>query len=117
MRKNKEILRLKYEAGLSARQIAQSLSLAHSTVGDLLRRAEAAGLSWPLPEGMDDTALQRLLYPGNPQPARPRSEPDMVSVVNENRTSVLIEFRTTLVGAPLFLLPVSRRSPGGAANA
>lgn len=85
MRKNKEILRLKHEAGLSTRQIARSLSLSHSTVGDLLRRAEAAGLSWPLPEGMDDATLQTLLYPGNPQPVRSRPEPDMAWIHRELR--------------------------------
>lgn len=40
MRKTKEILRLRYEVGLGNRQIARSLSIAHSTVADILRRAE-----------------------------------------------------------------------------
>lgn len=44
MRQNKEILRLSHELHLSSRQIARSLNVAHSTVGDLLRRAQAAGL-------------------------------------------------------------------------
>ena len=36
---------------------------------DYLRRAEAAGLSWPLPAALDDGALERLLFP--PAPAVP----------------------------------------------
>lgn len=52
MRKTSEILRLK-SMGLGVRQIARNLGLAHSTAGDYLRRARGAGLSWPLPEGMD----------------------------------------------------------------
>jgi len=64
MRKISEILRLK-SMGLGVRQIARSLGLAHSTVGEYLRRAKAAGLSWPLPEGMDETAVETLLFPGN----------------------------------------------------
>ena len=85
MRKNKEILRLKYELNLSTRQIAESLGISHSTVGDLVRRAKAAGLSWPLPEALDDAALQARLYPGNPVPARGRPEPDLESVHRELR--------------------------------
>ena len=41
MRKIREILRLKWEVGLSARQIARSLSISHSTVLDMLRRFNA----------------------------------------------------------------------------
>lgn len=85
MRKNKEILRLKHELNLSTRQIAEGLNISHSTVGDLLRRAEAAGLSWPLPEALDDAALQAKLYPGNPVAARGRPEPDLEWVHRELR--------------------------------
>jgi transposase len=63
MRKIREILRLKWTSQLSNRTIAQSCSLARSTVADCLTRAAAAGLSWPLPEDLDDTAVERLLYP------------------------------------------------------
>ena len=45
MRKVKEILRLYHEMGLSRRRIAESLQVAHSTVGDVIRRANGAGLS------------------------------------------------------------------------
>ena len=40
MRKIKEILRLKYEAKLTNRQIAQSCKLARSTIATYLERAE-----------------------------------------------------------------------------
>ena len=60
MRSVREILRLKAE-GLSDRAIARSMRLARSTVGDYAGRAVAAGLSWPLPEGLTDTALEALL--------------------------------------------------------
>jgi DNA-binding transcriptional regulator LsrR (DeoR family) len=45
MRRIKEILRLRWECRLSARQIARSLKIARSTVAEYLRRATAAGLS------------------------------------------------------------------------
>lgn len=63
MRKTQEILRLKFGCGLSNRDIAKSVSVGRSTIGDYLLRAKAAGLSWPLPEGMDETSLERLLFP------------------------------------------------------
>jgi len=66
MRKIREILRLRWGCGLSARQIARSLSVARSTVAEYLRRAGEAGLSWPLPEELDETAIERKLYPRLP---------------------------------------------------
>lgn len=63
MRKIKEVLRLKYESGRSHGEIARSCAIAHSTVLEYLRRAEAAGLRWPLPLGITDTELERQLFP------------------------------------------------------
>jgi transposase len=62
MRKIREVLRLKWECGLSDRQIAQSCVLARSTVGEYLSRAKASGLSWPLPCEWDDTRLESVLF-------------------------------------------------------
>ena len=50
MRKIREVLRLYFTAALSIRAIARSLGTSPSTVGEYLRRAKVAGLSWPLPE-------------------------------------------------------------------
>ena len=76
MRKAREILRLRWEKDLAIRQIARSLSVSHSTVSDLLRRAKAQGLTWPLPEDLDDAMLERRLYPGpeNPKGGRPQAD-------------------------------------------
>jgi len=76
VRKIKEALRLPYTCGLGIRRIAQSLGLSHSTVSELRGRAAAAGLGWPLPDDLDETALEASLYPGNPegQPERPGPE-------------------------------------------
>ena len=63
MRKVKEVLRLHWGCGLSQRQIAKSCGVARPTVAEYLRRAEAAGLSWPLPPDLDEGQLERLLYP------------------------------------------------------
>ena len=58
MRKIKEVLRLRYELKLDKRQVARSCSIAVSTVHEYLKRAEAAQVNWPLPEGWDDTHLE-----------------------------------------------------------
>ena len=71
MRKTREILRLTWGLNMSKRQVARSLSVSHSTVIGCLRRAAQADLSWPLPEELDDAALESLLYPPSERPARP----------------------------------------------
>lgn len=63
VRKIKEILRLKFELGLENRQIARSCSIPHSTVANYLRRACAAGLTWPLAADLTDSALEARLFP------------------------------------------------------
>ena len=68
MRKIREILRLKWELQLSERVIARSCSTSRSTVADYIRRAAAAGLTWPLPENQSDSQLSELLYPKTQEP-------------------------------------------------
>jgi transposase len=63
MRKIREILRLKWEIGMSNRTIARSCRVSHSTVGEYVKRAETAGLRWPLPEELDEEQLYNLLFP------------------------------------------------------
>jgi transposase len=66
MRKIREVLRLKLFVGRSVRQISKSCGIARSTVSEYLSRAEVMGLSWPLPEDMDDAKLERVLFPPLP---------------------------------------------------
>src|SRR5258707_4364915 len=61
MRQIKEVLRLKHQNHLSIREIARSCGLPASTVGDYLKRAEAAGIRWPVPEGQSEKELLQLL--------------------------------------------------------
>ena len=69
MRKIREVLRLR-ALGLSQQEIARSSCISQPTVHRYLERAEAAGLSWPLPEDCDDHRLQELIFSA---PARPSS--------------------------------------------
>ena len=61
MRQIREILRLRYELGLLQQDIARSCGISQPTVHRYLERAEAAGLSWPLPQDCDDRRLRELL--------------------------------------------------------
>lgn len=62
MRKTTEVLRLAAQ-GLSQRQIAAGAGVGKTTVAEYLARAAKAGISWPLPEGVDAEALDAALFP------------------------------------------------------
>lgn len=62
MRKIREVLRLKYTHGLSYPQIGTSCNLSRECVRQYIKRAEKAGLSWPLPEEIDDIELEKRLF-------------------------------------------------------
>lgn len=57
-----------------------------STVGDYLKRAELAGLSWPLPEDWtEEQILERLLGVADPSPEVPQALPDWGHIHEELR--------------------------------
>jgi transposase len=61
-RKLKEVLRLRFELGLGQRQIARRGSIGHGRVYEYLQRAQAVGVTWPLPEGWDDRRREEALF-------------------------------------------------------
>lgn len=84
MRKIKDILRLRYEVELSYRGIASALNIGYGTVVDYLKRAEAAGLSWPLPEPLGERELGRALFPTQSRDGQRRfADPDFAKVSQE----------------------------------
>lgn len=86
VKKIKEVIRLKYEAGLSNRAIAGACKISNSTVGDYLKRAADAGISWPLGE-LGDEELNQKLFPEDQtiqsEPEYPM--PDWVKMNTEKR--------------------------------
>ena len=83
MRKTKEVLRLRFELGLGQRQIARSCGMGLGTVHQYLERAAAAGIGWPLPEGLSEEELEAKLFGNQPVPARAvsaRPQPDWKSI-------------------------------------
>lgn len=94
MRKIIEVLRLS-AAGHSDRAIARSVRISHSTVREYRRRAEAAGVSWPLPEEWTASELEARLFPA-PVPSHvARPLPDWARVHEEmkarRRTGVTLQ--------------------------
>jgi transposase len=63
MRRIRETLRLFWGCGLTQNKIHESCSISRWAVAEYISRARLAGLSWPLPEGLDDAALEKLLFP------------------------------------------------------
>lgn len=76
MRQIREILRLKWASGLTHREIALACGTGSSTVSDYVRLAQHAGLTWPLPDELDDGALEAKLFPPATAGSGPRPPPD-----------------------------------------
>ena len=92
MRKITETLRLHYECSRSNREISRAIGASPTTVCDYLRRAKAAGLSYPLPDGLDEPALELRLFPPIVPADVIRPEPDWVWAHREMRKkSVTLE--------------------------
>ena len=87
MQKIKDILRLKYSAQLSVRQIALGLALSVGVVSKYLNRAKSLGWEWPLPAELSDAELATHLQPGRSiDPAQGATEPDFAVVQTELKT-------------------------------
>lgn len=98
----REDLRLRFDQRRSQREIATSLALSQSTVHDYVGRFHAAGLTWPLPAGMDEAALEAQLFRrGAVPPAAMRPMPDWTTVRQElkrkgaTRQLLWAEYRAT----------------------
>src|SRR3954453_3455842 len=84
MRQVRDVLRLN-AAGESGNEIARRVGVAPSTVRLILKRLTAAGLSWPLPTELTDSALETQLFTGagKKQGHRRRTEPDWAAMHRE----------------------------------
>jgi transposase len=85
MRDAREIIRLKFSAGLATREIARRLGVAPSTVRETLKRLSTSGLSWPIAEGLSETELETALYGGrgSKRGHRLHAEPDWPAIHRE----------------------------------
>src|SRR5438067_12989996 len=60
--KIKEVLRLRFELRLGQREIARACSISQGAVHNYLKRAAAAGIAWPTPEGWDEQRVEQALF-------------------------------------------------------
>ena len=85
MRKIREVLRLKWHLHIGDHLIAESCRISRSTVWEYVRRAEEAGLSWPLSNNLDDAELEKKLFAGNQAKSQLRPEPDWEDIYSESK--------------------------------
>ena len=62
MRKIREVLRLRHECQRSHRQIAASCDISPASVGEYLKRAQAAGLAWSEACGLSEEQVEARLF-------------------------------------------------------
>lgn len=85
MRQSKEILRQKWQCGLSHRAVAASVGVSAGAVGETLRRAKAAGLTtYTQVEEVAPSELEERLYPSTARIVA-RVAPDCAWVHRERR--------------------------------
>ena len=63
MRKVREVLRLKHAHGMSYRKISEATGVGKTQAAEYVRRAAVAGVTWPMPDEVDDAELERRLFP------------------------------------------------------
>src|SRR5664280_2544941 len=77
MRKIRDVLRLTHALGMSRRLVGEATGIGKTAVGEYVRRAAVAGLSWPIPDEIDDAELERRLFPPpDTASSTSRTEPD-----------------------------------------
>ena len=108
MRHVRDVIRLK-AGGLSSREIARRVGVAPSTVRLTIRRVEAAGLTWPLPDEFTDAALEARLFAGAGAGSGTRrgqrriAEPDWAAVHRElkrKHVTLAILWQEYIAGEP-----------------
>ena len=85
MRKIREVLRLRWQLGLTVREAARSLGVSLGVVSKMGARATTAGLTWEVAEGLDDAALEERLYGRPVALTAERARPDPIYIHTELR--------------------------------
>ncbi len=84
MRKIRDALRLTHAMGMSRRLVGEATGIGKTAVGEYVRRAAAAGLSWPIADEIDDAELARRLFrPAAAGLFAARADPDWSQIHRE----------------------------------
>jgi hypothetical protein len=115
MRHVRDVMRLK-SAGMPSREIARRVGAAPSTLRQTIRRFEASGLPWPLPDDVTDAVLEARLFAkagsGGRRGQRRQAGPDRALVHRElkrKHVTLSIVWEEYIAGEPrrvsLFAVP------------
>jgi len=104
----REILRLALGEGLSRRATGAATGLPYTTVSDHLVRAARAGLSWPLPDGLDDAQLEACLFAGRERTWCHSAPPEKLQSERPPRLGSCTSASASLIG--IVLSPSRQRS-------
>ncbi len=78
----RSILRL-HSQGNSQREIEREINSSRHTISEVLLRAKAANIAWPLDDDVTNEEIQNVLFPGKHTLTSPYAEPDYTSVHSE----------------------------------
>jgi hypothetical protein len=65
MHKVRDVLRFKHTLGMSLRQISEATGIGKTVVGEYVRRAGVIGITWPVPEAIDDRRARTAAVSGS----------------------------------------------------
>ena len=90
MRKIREVLRLTHELGFSVRAVCEATGVGKTAVGEYVRRAKLAGITWPIPAELGEAELEQLLFaPAGFQDGAAKPLPDLslihICIVGDSR--------------------------------
>ncbi len=96
MRRVREMLKLRLDAGLSLQEVAFRSGIARSTLRAMVSRFENSGLPWPLPLDLSDAELEARLYgdAGSKRGHRSKPEPDWALIYRELRGNKHVTLET-----------------------
>lgn len=83
---------------MSFRQIAASLKLSIGVISKYTKAAEAAGLSWPFPDGLNDHELEAKLFPSVSSHTRLHLPPPGAQTQRRRPDDTMEEYRDTRQG-------------------
>jgi hypothetical protein len=76
MRKIRDALRYRFSAEISLEATARAVKISKSVVAKHIKLASISGISWPIPEELEDYDLSRLLMRQGPYKEPTFAEPD-----------------------------------------
>lgn len=80
-----EALRLHFDEKLSRMKTARQLNIADSTLYEFFNRFTRCNLTWPLPDGMTMSRLEKQLYPGKAVKKRRKTPSSTPALFNKKQ--------------------------------